>query len=366
MNYYTLGKTGLRVTRLCLGTMTFGKDWGWGTEESASGEIFDHYLEAGGNFLDTADLYTNGSSERILGKLMKDRKVRDKVVLATKFTFNAEPGNPNAGGNGRKNMMRAVEGSLKRLRTEYIDLYIMHAWDQLTPAEEVMRAFDDLISSGKIRYVGLSDVPAWYAARAQSIAELRGYERVSSIQLEYSLLERNIEHEFVPMGQETGTGITAWSPLAGGILSGKYRTTHSGVKGEGRQVTIQNHGEPVANRFSPKNLEILSTLEGVANELGKSMAQVALNWVANRPGVASILIGATKMKQLEDNLAALSFEIPSELLKKLNTVSAPPVPFPYTFFQNKLQQTIAGGTSVGPKPPHYTPKLHIPKEKSES
>src|SRR6185437_763329 len=192
-HYYTLGNSGLRVSRLALGTMTFGTEWGWGSDEAGSKQIFDAYLDAGGNFFDTADLYTSGTSETWLGKFVADRKARDRAVIATKFTFNADPTNPNGGGNGRKNILRAVEGSLRRLGTDYIDLYLLHAWDQITPPEEVMRTLDDLVRAGKVRHVGLSDVPAWYASRAQTIAEFRGYEPLCALQLEYSLTERSIE-----------------------------------------------------------------------------------------------------------------------------------------------------------------------------
>ncbi|TIW63589.1 MAG: aldo/keto reductase, partial [Mesorhizobium sp.] len=200
MNYYTLGNSGLRVSRIALGTMTFGTEWGWGADRETARSMFDAYVEAGGNFFDTADLYTNGTSETWLGEFVAERGLRDKAVIATKFTMNTEPGNPNSGGNGRKNIMRAVEASLRRLGTDYIDLYLLHVWDRLTPAEEVMRTLDDLVRAGKVRHIGLSDVPAWYAGRAQAIAELRGYEPVSALQLEYSLAERSIEHEFVPFG----------------------------------------------------------------------------------------------------------------------------------------------------------------------
>src|ERR671923_2016979 len=194
MSYYTLGRSGLRVSRLALGTMTFGTEWGWGADKKTAGALVDAYIEVGGNFFDTADLYTGGTAESWLGEFIAERGLRDKAVIATKFSYNAEPGNPNAGGNGRKNILRAVEGSLKRLGTDYIDLYILHTWDTFTPAEEVIRTLDDLVRSGKVRHVGLSDVPAWYASRAQAIAELRGHEPVSALQLEYSLAERNIEH----------------------------------------------------------------------------------------------------------------------------------------------------------------------------
>src|SRR4028118_1129239 len=178
--YYTLGRSGLRVSRLALGAMTFGTESGWGADEDTARQLFNTYIDAGGNFIDTADLYTNGTSESWIGKFVAERGLRDRVVISTKFSYNAEPGNPNAGGNGRKNILRAVEGSLQRLGTDYIDLYILHTWDRITPAEEVMRTFDDLVSSGKVRHVGLSDTPAWYAARAQTLAEWRGYEPLTS------------------------------------------------------------------------------------------------------------------------------------------------------------------------------------------
>ncbi len=357
MDYYTLGNTGLRVSRLALGTMTFGDDWGWGADAENSRQLFDTYLDAGGNFIDTADLYTNGNSEKMLGQFIKDRGVRDKVAIATKFSYNAEPGNPNAGGNGRKNIMRAVEGSLQRLGTDYIDLYILHTWDQITPAEEVVRTLDDLVRSGKVRYVGLSDTPAWYAAQAQTIAKERHLEPMSALQLEYSLAERNIEFEYVPLAQTLGAGIMVWSPLASGLLSGKYRPSQgssaSGAEGSGRLASLADSGNPAFNKFTEKNWEIVAALENVANELGRSMAQVAVNWVVNRPGVASVLVGATKLHQLEDNLGALEFEIPAELQQRLETVSQPETRFPYTFFEPTLQGMLNGGATVGDKPKGY-------------
>lgn len=205
--YYTLGRSGLRVSRLALGTMTFGTEWGWGADEANARRLFDAYLDAGGNLIDTADLYTNGTSETWLGRFIKDRGVRDRVVVATKFSYNAEAGNPNAGGNSRKNLIRALEGSLRRLQTEYIDLYMLHTWDLLTSPDEVIRTFDDLVRAGKIRHVGLSNVPAWYASRMQTLAEWRGCEPVSALQYEYSLVERNIEREHVPLALASGMGV---------------------------------------------------------------------------------------------------------------------------------------------------------------
>src|SRR6516165_8164948 len=216
-SYFTLGRCGLRVSRLALGTMTFGTEWGWGTDKDTARQLVNTYLDAGGNFFDTADMYTNGTSETWLGEFIAEAGARDKAVISTKFSYNAEPGNPNAGGNGRKNILRALEASLKRLGTDYIDLYVLHTWDRVTPVEEVVRTLDDLVRSGKVRHVGLSDVPAWYAARAATIAQWRGYEPVSALQLEYSLAERNIENEFVGLGAEVGAGIMVWSPLASGL-----------------------------------------------------------------------------------------------------------------------------------------------------
>src|SRR4051812_836723 len=230
--YTTLGRSGLRVSRFSLGTMTFGTEWGWGAEESVSRSLFDRYIEQGGNFIDTADGYTGGKSEELVGKFISERALRDRVVLATKFTFNAEPGNPNAGGNGRKNVYRALEGSLRRLRTDYVDLYWLHAWDTVTPVEEVVATLDDLVRAGKIRHYGFSDVPAWYAAKAHTMAEHQGKERCIALQLEYSLVERTIEREHVTAARELGMGICPWSPLAGGFLGGRYRRTDDGAAGE--------------------------------------------------------------------------------------------------------------------------------------
>ena len=360
--YYTLGNSGLRVSQLALGTMTFGTEWGWGADRDSAKALFDMYVDAGGNTIDTADLYTNGTSETWLGEFIAERGLRDRMVIATKFSYNAEPGNPNAGGNGRKNILRAVEGSLTRLGTDYIDLYILHTWDRVTPAEEVMRTLDDLVRSGKVRYVGLSDVPAWYASRAQTLAQLRGYEPISTLQLEYSLAERNIEHEFVPLGTQQGMGIMVWSPLASGLLSGKYRPSEGGGTGEGRLETVKGISNPAFQKFSERNWTIVAELEAVANEMGRSMAQVAVNWVAHRPGVASVLVGASKPHQLADNLQALDFELPSELRQRLDAVSEPERPFPYSFFGQELQAMLHGGATVGDKPLGYRPHIETSGE----
>lgn len=360
MTYYTLGNSGLRVSRLALGTMTFGTAWGWGADKETASAMFDAYVEAGGNFFDTADLYTAGTSEAWLGEFVSQRGLRDKAVIATKFTMNAEPGNPNAGGNGRKNIMRAAEASLRRLATDYIDLYLLHVWDRLTPAEEVMRTLDDLVRAGKVRHVGLSDVPAWYAGRAQAIAELRGYEPVSALQLEYSLAERTIEHEFVPFGTRHGAGIMAWSPLASGLLSGKYRPTQDG--NAGRLDGFRNSTHPGFRKFNERNWTIVAELEKVAAELGRSMPQVALNWVATQPGIAAVILGATKLGQLQDNLAALDFSIPAVLRERLDLVSGSPAPFPHSYFGSEIQARVTGGAVTGNKPSGYAPPVLVEGE----
>jgi aryl-alcohol dehydrogenase-like predicted oxidoreductase len=346
LQYFTLGRTGLRVSRLCLGVMSFGTGWGWGTNEGDSAAILDRYLESGGNFVDTADMYTNGQSEEILGKLVADRKIRDQVVLATKFTFSPNPANPNAGGNGRKNIYRALEASLRRLQTDYIDLYWLHAWDTVTPVEEVMLTLNDLVRSGKVRYIGLSDVPAWYLTRFQTLAEKEGKEPIAALQLEYSLVERGIEREHIPAAQELGIAICPWSPLAGGFLAGRYRRSEHGFEGEGRYQTVKDSGNPVFEKFTDRNWRILETLQEVAKAVGRPPAQVALNWVVAQPGVTSTLIGATKLEQLEQNLASLDFALSQDLRSRLDEASRLPHAHPYMFFEPPMVSMNFGRSPV--------------------
>src|SRR5215831_6645853 len=352
-DYITLGRTGLRVSPLCLGAMTFGTEWGFGAEENVSREMFNRFIDAGGNFVDTADGYNNGHSEELTGKFIGERKLRDFVVLATKFTFGGAQGNPNAGGNGRKNIYRALEGSLRRLNTDFIDLYYLHAWDVVTPVEEVVATLSDLVREGKIRYYGFSDTPAWYVARAQTLAEQQGKERIATLQLEYSLVERNIEREHIPVAQELGIGVCPWSPLAGGFLSGKYTRDGQSGKGSGR-LTNDNFMPPMFKTFPDRNWTILDALLSVAKKLGKPPAQVALNWVATQPGITSAILGARTAAQLDDNLASIGFEIPAELRKQLDQASAIAPGHPYIFYGPHLQAMISGGTSVHPWRPAFT------------
>ena len=290
--FRTLGRTGLRVSPLCLGAMTFG----WGADQETSRKLFDTYRAAGGNFIDTADMYSGGTSEQWLGEIIRSTNSRDEIVLATKFSFNAQPGNPNAGGNGRKNILRALDSSLRRLQTDYIDLYIMHAWDRTTPVEEVASTLNDLVRAGKVRHVGLSDTPAWYVARFTTIADLRDWERPATLQLEYSLVARNLEREHLPLAQELGISITPWSPLGSGLLTGKFRRENGQIVGSGRVVDTKDSGNPVLERFAKReqNWQIVDTLLQVARDIGHTPAEVALAWVMSRSCVTSTLIGATK------------------------------------------------------------------------
>ncbi|MER6590696.1 aldo/keto reductase [Micromonospora purpureochromogenes] len=352
-HYYLLGRSGLRVSRLALGTMNFGVDGfhaAYGKTEEEAEPIFRRYVEAGGNFIDTADFYTAGESERILGRLVDKAGNRDRLVLTSKFTNTIDPSDPNASGNGRKHMVRALEASLRRLGTDYLDLYLLHTWDRITPIEEVVQTFDDLVRAGKIRYAGLSDVPAWYAARAQSYAEAHGLTPMVTVQLPYSLVARGVEPEFVPMAQTLGIGLTAWSPIGGGLLTGKYKRTGAGVTGEGRLSNPGAPGVPITEH----DWKVIEALEAVAEELGKPMAQVALNWAVTQPAISSLVIGASSAEQLDSNLAALDFEIPADARRRLDEASAPAVPQLYAMFTSEYQSWVVNpGLGIGDKPASF-------------
>ncbi|WP_306591731.1 aldo/keto reductase [Geothrix sp. 21YS21S-4] len=337
-DYRTLGHSGLRVSPLCLGTMTFGMDWGWGADVPASRAILDRYLEAGGNFIDTANIYTKGHSETILGDHFAERGGRDRVVLATKFCGNLHPGDPNGGGAGRKAIQQQLEQSLRRLRTDCIDLYWMHFDDPYTPIDETLRALDDLVRAGKIRYLGVSDTPAWKVAGGQVEAGLRGWSPLVALQIEYSLIERTVEHDLLPMARAHGLGVTPWSPLRGGLLSGKYGRNRR-PEGEGRHVP------GVSKSLNERNYAILDAAEAVATELGTGMAQVALAWVLARPGVASPILGARTLEQLDANLRALDLDLPPELMARLDAASEPAPIFPHAFLVN-AKSVMHGGSAI--------------------
>ena len=341
-NYVTLGHSGLRVSPLCLGAMTFGKEWGWGSEPADAKKILDRYVELGGNFIDTANGYTKGHSEAIIGEhLAHDRKKRDRVVIATKFTTNMFNGDPNGGGANRKAIISQCEESLRRLQTDYIDLYWLHAWDKTTPIEETMRALDTLVEQGKVRYLGFSDTPAWKCAQAQTMAALRGWAPLIALQIEYSLLQRTVEGELVPMAQELGLGITPWGPLRGGALSGKFKRD-DGKHDAGRGARVTDH-------LNDRTFDLLDLMAAIAKELDTTVPRVALSWVQHRPGVSSTIIGARTMEQLEDNVASLGVALTPAHVEALDKLSAPALPFPTDML--KMVPSFAwGGTTINGKP----------------
>ena len=335
MNYRLLGKSGLRVSEISLGTMTFGEDWGWGSPKDEARKIYDAYREAGGNFIDTANLYTNGTSETFVGEFMRDH--RHAIVLATKYS-NAAPGtDANAAGNQRKSMVQALEASLRRLKTDYIDLYWLHNWDRLTPAEEVMRAFDDLVRQGKVLYIGISDAPAWWVAQANTLAELRGWTEFVGLQIEYSLIERTVERELIPMAKALNISLVAWSPLAGGLLSGKY---HSGAGKDGRYT--QEMGKAF-QRTGERPDRIVAAVQKVSQQVGRSAAQVALAWLRYREIPVIPIIGARRLDQLRDNLASLELNLTAEQLSALNQASVIEMGFPQDFYDKQLVKDFAYG-----------------------
>ncbi len=338
-HYVTLGRSGLRVSPLCLGTMTFGMDWGWGSEPDESARILDAYLARGGNFIDTANIYTKGHSEKIIGdSLGANPAKRDRAVIATKFLGNLYPGDPNGGGASRKSMVSACEQSLRRLQTDYIDLYWMHFWDHFTPIDETLRAFDDLVRAGKVRYVGFSDTPAWKCAQAQTLADARGYAPIVALQIEYSLAQRTVEHELMPMAQELGMGVTPWSPLKYGVLTGKYTRANKDTIDPGR-------GEGIKKQLTERNLTIIDAIVAVATQAECSPAQAAIAWLLAKPGVTSPIIGARTMDQLEDNLGAADVALAPEQVAKLDEASAVEPIFPQVFLPG-TRTVVHGGATI--------------------
>jgi aryl-alcohol dehydrogenase-like predicted oxidoreductase len=340
MNYQLLGRSGLRVSDLCLGTMTFGEDWGWGSSKDEARRIYDAYRDVGGNFIDTANLYTGGTSEQLVGEFMQGH--RQEMVLATKYTLSAPGRDANAGGNQRKNMVQSVEASLKRLGTDYIDLYWLHAWDEITPAEEVMRALDDLVRAGKILYVGVSDAPAWVVAKSNTLAELRGWTRYIGLQIEYSLLERTVERELIPLAKDQQMTVLAWSPLKGGALTGKYLSENR-AQAEGEGARLGSEMMKDFAKFDDTSEKIIREVVAVAKELGVSAAQVSLAWLRSRPVPVISIIGARKMSQLEDNIASLDVTLSQEHLQRLDDASKVSLGFPHDMISSEMVQAFRFG-----------------------
>jgi aryl-alcohol dehydrogenase-like predicted oxidoreductase len=337
--YITLGRSGLRVSPFCLGAMTFGEDLGWGTSVEESQRIIDRFLELGGNFIDTANFYTKSHSEKIIGDhIGRDSARRDRLVIATKFSGNLYPGDPNGGGSGRKSIIAACEGSLRRLQTDYIDLYWLHNWDVHTPIEETMAALEDLVRAGKVRYLGVSDTPAWKVVEANLTARFRGWSAFIGLQIEYSLLERSVEQELVPMALELGLGITPWSPLKSGALSGKFTRHNAGQ-------TKSDRGFFSDAFLNEKTYAIVDELSSIAQAHESTVARVALAWVHAQPGVTSTIIGARRLAQLEDNVKSLDIELSSEELAHLDALTKPTFGFPQNM-QPWFPAIHNGGTSV--------------------
>lgn len=337
-HYVTLGRSGLRVSPLSLGAMTFGEDLGWGSSVEESQRIIDRYIEAGGNFIDTANFYTKSHSEKIIGDHVGRHPARrDRLVIATKFSGNLYPGDPNAGGSGRKAIVGSLENSLRRLQTDYIDLYWLHNWDVHTPIEETMATLDTLVQAGKVRYIGVSDTPAWKIAQANVMAHFRGWEPFVGLQIEYSLLERTVEQELVPMALELGLGITPWSPLKSGILSGKYTRANPGAEQQGRGFA--------AGFLNDKALDVVDALEKIAKAHETTVARTALAWVRQQPGVTSTIIGARRIEQLDDNLRSLEVTLTADELARLDELTKPAFGFPQSM-QPVFPAIHNGGTTV--------------------
>ncbi|RWH72888.1 aldo/keto reductase [Mesorhizobium sp.] len=343
-HYRLLGRSGLRVSPLALGTMTFGTDWGWGAGEEEARRQFDIYVDRGGNLVDTSVNYTGGSSERILGGFLRDK--RERVVLATKFTMARDPGNPNSGGNHRLNMVRSVEQSLRQLDTDRIDLLYLHGWDATASADEVMRGLDDLVSSGKVVYLGICNTPAWRVAEMQTLSELRGWSPFVALQIEWSLVERTVEHELVPMAQAMGLGLLPWSPLGGGVLTGKYGPSdlagdvQAGAAGSRRGVIASS------GHLTTEAIALGTLVRDVAAEIGAIPSQVAIAWLLRQPGCTAPIVGARTASQLEDNLGALEIDLTDELAERLDRASRPAAIFPGRFLARPMIRQIMSGDAA--------------------
>lgn len=357
-----LGRSGLLVSPLALGTMTFGTPR-WGLDEAGSRAVFDRYTDLGGNFVDTADVYAGGRSEEMVGTFVAERGLRDRTVIATKSGF-ATGNGFHAGGNGARHFTASVESSLRRLRTDFIDLYWVHIWDGVTPAEELLRTMANLVSSGKIRYWGMSNTPAWYVAEIATLARVHGQPGPIGLQYFYSLVERNVESEHLPLARSAGMGLVPWSPLAYGLLTGKYdrETVEAGPE---RKGGVPNQGgsdgtiRPADDKrldgdnpfgdtlFTERNWAILDVLKGVASEMGETPTRVALAWVVGRPGVASTLMGVSRAEQVSDNAASLGVILPPEQRDALDAVSDGNRAFLYGLFETTARnQIVFGGADV--------------------
>jgi aryl-alcohol dehydrogenase-like predicted oxidoreductase len=354
-SYRTLGKSGLIVSPFALGTMTFGAGR-WGASETTARNLFSAYLDAGGNFIDTADIYSGGESETMLGRFLAESGRRDRLVVATKSGFSRAQGTPLWGGNGAKNIRLAIESSLKRMQTDYIDMYWMHVWDRTTPAEEVLQTLTEAVRSGKILHYGFSNTPAWYVAKIATLAEAHGLPKPIGLQYAYSLIDRGVELDLIPAGQELGLGLVPWSPLAAGMLTGKYgrekladAARAAAMPDQGAEVSDEgssgrlNGDNPFGGMlFTERNFDVVDVVKEIASEIGRAPAEVALKWVVERPGVSSVLIGASRVEQLDLNIGSLNVELTAEHLARLERATAMPLINPYFIFQLPIKQLFGG------------------------
>lgn len=349
--YRLLGRSGLRVSPMVLGTMTFGTDWGWGADREEAHRIFDAYVDRGGNFIDSANNYTNGTAEQFVGEFAADK--RERLTIATKYSATTRPEDPNSGGNHRKSMVRSVEDSLARLQTDYIDLLYLHIWDGTTPVDEVLRAMDDLVRAGKVLYVGISDTPAWQVSRMQAIADLRGWSPLVALQIEYNLIERTGERDLIPMASEMGLGVILWSPLGKGVLTGKYTSRDLDHGGDSAGVEgTRKSGGAMNGHLTERSLAIAEVVKTVATELGRTPAQVALAWTLLNDSVTAPIIGARTLSQLEDNLGALEVELPDDACARLEQASTVALGFPHDVLsQPSTQAAVFGDTKVSARRP---------------
>ncbi|MFK0174945.1 aldo/keto reductase [Streptomyces xanthochromogenes] len=339
--YRLLGRSGLRVSPLALGAATFGTEWGWGAERDEARKLFDRYVERGGNFIDTAVTYTNGSSERLLGEFTRDS--RESLVLATKYSTMRRPGDPNSGGSHRKNLFASVEASLRQLNTDYIDLLYLHMWDSTTPVEEILRGMDDLVRQGKVLYVAISNTPAWQVSRMQTVADLSGWSPLVALQIEYSLIQRTGERELIPMAREMGLGVVPYSPMGGGVLTGKYSRDDLTGKVTGSEESSRKSHNQALGWVTERNLAVADTLGEVAKELGRTSAQVALAWILRNPDVTAPIIGARTLTQLEDNLGALEVDFTASQLARLDEAGAVDPGYPHAYLASDLARAQIQG-----------------------
>ncbi|TPV95097.1 MAG: aldo/keto reductase [Myxococcales bacterium FL481] len=334
LRYRLLGPSGLRVSEISLGTMSFGEEWGFGADSATSHAILNAYAEAGGNFIDTANKYHNGETEEIVGAWLPGK--RDKMVVATKYTLSMDHSDPNASGSHRKNLVRSVDASLRRLNTDYIDLLWVHAWDDQTSWQETMRALDDVVRSGKVLYIGISDTPAWVVSASQVTAELSGWSTFAALQLEFSLIQRTPERDLLPMARKLGLSVVAWAPLGGGLLTGKYTRANGGE-------SLRRASNEARGRTAAHNLAVARAVDDIADALGVSSTQVALAWIQSRGYAYLPLVGARTVAQIVDSLGATAVRLDPAHLERLEHLSAIELGFPHDFLASSNVRDLVHG-----------------------